>query len=56
MAEMQLVITVRKMVADRDQGELIFRLVEQKLSDRPDLTLTGHVTNHFEITPVPPPT
>lgn len=55
MAQMQLVITVRKEVADRDQGELIFRLVEQRLADRPDLTLSGHVTNHFELTPEPPP-
>lgn len=55
MAEMFLVITVRKEVVDRDQGELIFRLIEQRLEDRPDLTLTGHVTNHFELTPNPPP-
>ncbi len=55
MADMNLVITIRKEVADRDQGELIFRLVEQKLSDRPDLTLTGHVTNHFVLAPEPPP-
>lgn len=54
-AEMYLVVTVRKMVADRDQGELIFRLIEQKLADRPDLTITGHVTNHFELTPETPP-
>lgn len=55
MADMYLVITVRKMVTDRDQGELIFRLVQQRLEDRPDLTLTGHVTNHFDLTPDPPP-
>lgn len=54
MAQMHLVITVRKEVTDRDQGELIFRLVEQKLADRPDLTLSGHITNHFELTPEPP--
>lgn len=55
MANMYLVITVRKMVVDADQGEVIFRLVEQKLSDRPDLELTGHITNHFDLTPNPPP-
>lgn len=54
-AEMNLVITVRKRVADRDQGEIVFRIVEQKLADRPDLTIAGHVTNHFELTPAPPP-
>lgn len=55
MADMSLVITVRKQVADRDQGELIFRLVEQKLADRPDLIVSGHITNHFELTPETPP-
>lgn len=55
MSDMNLVITVRKKVPDRDQGELIFRLVEQKLEDRPDLDLTGHITNHFELTPETPP-
>jgi len=55
MAQMHLVITVRKEVADRDQGELIFLLVQQKLEDRPDLTITGHVTNHFNLAPEPPP-
>lgn len=55
MSQMYLVVTVRREVADRDQGELLFRLVEQRLADRPDLILAGHVTNHFELTPETPP-
>lgn len=51
---MYLIVTARKEVVDRDQGELIFRMIEQRLADRPDLTLSGHVTNHFELTPEPP--
>jgi len=45
---MQLVITLRKDVADRDAGKEIFELVKGKLADRPDIIVTGHVTNHFE--------
>lgn len=47
--KMYLIITVRKEVADRDQGKLIYDLVKQKLEDRPDLLITGHVTNHFDL-------
>lgn len=46
---MQLVITLRKEVADREAGEAIFELVKQRLEDRPDVKVTGHVTNHFEL-------
>lgn len=44
---MQLTITLRKDVADRDEGEMIFELVKTKLADRPDIKIAGHVTNHF---------
>lgn len=46
---MDLVITLRKEVADREAGKKIFELVKQKLEDRPDIKITGHVTNHFDI-------
>ena len=46
---MQLVITLRKEVADRDEGEAIYQLVKERLADRPDVKVTGHVTNHFVI-------
>lgn len=48
-ADMYLVITLRRMVEDREQGEELFDLVKQKLADRPDITVTGHVTNHFDL-------
>lgn len=44
---MQLVITLRKEVPDRDQGKEIFDLVKEKLEDHPEIKVTGHVTNHF---------
>lgn len=46
---MKLVITLRKEVTDRDQGELIFNLIKQRLEDRPDVEITGHITNHFDL-------
>lgn len=48
---MHLVITLRKEVPDRDTGKQIFDLVKDRLSDRPDVIVTGHVTNHFELDP-----
>lgn len=50
---MKLVITLRKEVADRDEGEALYQLVKQKLSDRPDVKISGHVTNHFLEEPEP---
>ncbi len=44
---MQLVITLRKEVVDRNEGEATYELVRTKLEDRPDIIVTGHVTNHF---------
>ncbi len=46
---MQLVITLRKDVEDRDEGEAVFELVKTRLADRPDVKVTGHVTNHFTL-------
>ena len=47
--EMNLVITLRKEVPDRETGEEIFDLVKQRMADRPDVKVTGHVTNHFDL-------
>lgn len=44
---MQLVITLRKEVADREEGEQIYETVKTLLAARPDIQITGHVTNHF---------
>ena len=44
---MQLVITLRKEVANPEEGAQIYELVKQKLEDRPDIKATAHVTNHF---------
>lgn len=46
---MYLVITLRKEVADRDAGKVIYDLVKERLADRPDVEVQGHVTNHFDM-------
>lgn len=53
---MQLVITIRKEVADPNAGQAVLDMVRAKLSDHPDVAVDGHVTNHFEPdTPLGPP-
>lgn len=47
---MYVVITLRKEVPDREAGKAIFDLIKVKMADRPDVKVTGHVTNHFEFT------
>lgn len=51
---MQLIITLRKQVPDRETGRLIFELVKTRMADRPDVIVTGHVSNHFDLEPDPP--
>lgn len=43
------VITVRKEVPDREAARVIYDLVKQKLEDRPDVKVTGHFSNHFDL-------
>lgn len=47
--EMQIVITLRKVVVDRDAGRAIYDLVKQRFADRPDVKINGHVSNHFDL-------
>lgn len=47
--KMYVVITARKEVPDKDAGRAVYDLVKQRLTDRPDVELTGHVTNHFDL-------
>lgn len=49
MDEMQIIITLRKVVPDRDTGRAIYDLVKQRMADRPDVEVTGHVSNHFDL-------
>lgn len=47
--KMFLIITLRKEVPDRDAGKAIYDIVKDRMADRPDVELTGHVTNHFDL-------
>lgn len=49
MEKMYLVITLRKEVPDRDAGKTIYDIVKERMADRPDVVVTGHVTNHFDL-------
>lgn len=44
---MQLVITLKKKIDDPEEGRHVYELVKQRLQDREDVEITGHVTNHF---------
>lgn len=46
---MYVIITLRKEVPDRDAGKAIYDLVKERLTDRPDVKITGHVSNHFDF-------
>ena len=46
---MQIVITLRKEVPDRDAGRAIYDLVKQRLEDKPEIIVTGHISNHFDL-------
>lgn len=47
--EMQVIITLRKVVADREEGRAIYDAVKVKMADRPDVSVRGHVSNHFDL-------
>lgn len=47
--KMTIVVTLRKEVPDREAGRAIYDLVKEKLEERPDIIITGHVSNHFDL-------
>ena len=52
--KMFLVITLRKEVPDRDAARVIYELVKTRMTDRPDIEVNGHCSNHFDIEESPP--
>lgn len=49
-----VVITLRKEVPDRDTARVIYDLVKTKMADRPDVEVSGHFSNHFDLEQNPP--
>lgn len=45
---MQLIITLRKEVEDPEEGRQLYNLVKDRLADQEDVTIAGHITNHFD--------
>lgn len=44
---MELIVTIRKQIADRDEGEALYRTAQAHLADVEGLTITGMINNHF---------
>lgn len=47
--KMILTVTLRREVPDKDTARQIYDLVKVKLADRPDIKVTGHASNHFDM-------
>lgn len=47
--KMYLIITLRREVPDRETARAIYDLVKTRLADRPDVEISGHASNHFDI-------
>lgn len=47
--KMYVVITARKEVPDREAARTVYDLVKARMADRPDVELSGHCTNHFDL-------
>lgn len=47
--KMQVILTLRKEVADSTEARAVYDWVKEKLQERPDVDLTGHCSNHFDL-------
>ena len=47
--KMFVIITARKEVPDRDAARQIYETVKTRMVDRPDIEITGHASNHFDL-------
>lgn len=52
---MQVIITLQEEIKDPEEGRQLYNLVKNRLADIEDITITGHITNHFsnENPPLP---
>ena len=46
---LNLIITLRKEVPDTETGRAIFELIQNRLLDHPEVSITGHITNHLDL-------
>jgi hypothetical protein len=46
---MILVVTLRKAVENEEEGRALYELIKTKLANRPDVTITGILTDHLDL-------
>lgn len=44
-----LVVVLRKPVADEAQALILYDLVKSRLADQPDVEVSGHFTNRYDV-------
>ena len=49
--KMYVCISLRKEVDDSSQGRVLYDLVKERFKDRPDITVSGSCSNHFQDEP-----
>lgn len=49
MDKMTLVITLRADVPDKTTAKNYVQIVKNKLADHPEVTVTSHTTDHFDL-------
>ena len=47
--KMILTVTLRREVPDRETARQIYDIVKVKMADHPDVKVTGHASNHFDM-------
>lgn len=47
--KMYLIVTLRKEVADATEARTIYDIIKVKMTDRPDVKVSGHCSNHFDL-------
>jgi len=47
--QMFVIITLRKVVADKTAAKNIHALIKQKLAEHPEVKIDCHTTDHFDI-------
>lgn len=47
--ETTLIVTLRKSVPNEQAGKDLLAVVKQRMSDNPDVIVTGHVTTHIDL-------
>lgn len=49
MDKMILIITLRKDVTDKASAKALVEMVKGRLTDYPQVTITSHTTEHFDL-------